>query len=302
VAGKVRRSGALFKLLREHGIRVLVGFVMSGDRSVLSAAKLAGIKIIAAERNAPAIYSIRYRRIQRWLAYFSLHLVDRIAVQFPEFVQGYPLGLRHRIVSIPNPVSIPAVRARPQEPGPNGRFTLLAVSRLDRVQKRLDKLIEAYALIADAHPAWDLLIVGEGPEETRLSCLAADRGIAERVRIEKSGGDISRIYAAAHLFAIPSRWEGFSNALAEALAHGLPAVGFRGAPGVAQLISDGETGWLTHGQDDEKSLAKALDEAIANGPERVRRAANAVMRMGSYTPEEQYDRWAHLIRATADEF
>jgi glycosyltransferase involved in cell wall biosynthesis len=297
----VSRTGALFKLLREHGIEVLVGFVMSGDRSVLAAAKLAGIRVIAAERNAPAIYSIRYHRIQRWLGFASLHLVDRIAVQFPEFVQGYPVRLHDRIESIPNPVSMPDCRARPQVPDSNGRFTLLAVSRLDRVQKRLHKLIRAFALIVDAHPRWDLLIVGDGPEEARLRHLVVDSAIAERVQMEKSSGNISQTYAAAHLFAIPSRWEGFSNALAEAMAHGLPAVGFQGAPGVAQLISDGETGWLADGQDDEKSLARTLHDAMANGPERVRRAANAVRKMASFAPDKQFDRWANLIQVTADE-
>ena len=54
-------------------------------------------------------------------------------------------------------------------------------------------------------------------------------------------------------------------------------------------------------QDDENSLAKALDEAMADGPERARRAANAVEKMAGYAPETQFDRWANLIRATARE-
>jgi glycosyltransferase involved in cell wall biosynthesis len=161
--------------------------------------------------------------------------------------------------------------------------------------------VEAYALIAAAHPDWDLLIVGEGPEEAPLRRLAAERGIAERVRIEKSSANISQTYAVSHLFVIPSRWEGFSNALAEALTHGLPAVGFRGAPGVAQLIADGETGWLADGEDDANSLAKFLDHAMADGSERARRGAKAVERMAGYAPETQFDRWANLIRATAGE-
>ena len=301
VAGKIHRSRTLFKLLREHGVGVLVGFVMSGDRSVLSAAKLAGAKVIAAERNAPEMYSIRYNRLQRWLNLSALHLVDRIAVQFPEFVQGYPTTLRGRIETIPNPVTKSALRAEPQLPGANGRFTLLAVSRLDSVQKRLHTLVEAYALIAAAHPDWDLLIVGEGPEEASLRRLAAERGIGGRVRMETSTANISQTYAASHLFVIPSRWEGFSNALAEALTHGLPAVGFRGAPGVAQLIADGETGWLANGEDDANSLAKALDQAMADGPDRARRGAKAVEKMAGYAPEAQFDRWAKLIRATAGE-
>jgi glycosyltransferase involved in cell wall biosynthesis len=230
-----------------------------------------------------------------------LHLVNRIAVQFPEFVQGYPATLRKRIETIPNPVMKAARRARPQEADANGRFTLLVVSRLDRVQKRLHTLIEAFALIAGAHLDWDLLIVGDGPEEAELRRLATGRGIDGRVRMENSSADISQTYAASHLFVIPSRWEGFSNALAEALAHGLPAVGFCGAPGVAQLIADGETGWLADGEDDANSLARVLDQAMANGPERARRGATAVERMAGYPPEAQFDRWANLIRATARE-
>jgi glycosyltransferase involved in cell wall biosynthesis len=161
--------------------------------------------------------------------------------------------------------------------------------------------MEAFARIAHAHPDWDLLIVGDGPEEATLRRLALDRGIAGRVRMETSTANISQTYAGSHLFVIPARWEGFSNALAEALAHGLPAVGFRGAPGVAQLIADGETGWLADGEDDANSLAKALDRAMAAGPERARLGANAVEAMAGYAPEAQFDRWANLIRATARE-
>jgi GalNAc-alpha-(1->4)-GalNAc-alpha-(1->3)-diNAcBac-PP-undecaprenol alpha-1,4-N-acetyl-D-galactosaminyltransferase len=219
--------------------------------------------------------------------------------KFPEFVKGYPASLHDRIESIPNHVAIPTRRARPQDPGSNGRFTLLAVSRLDRVQKRVHTLIEAYALIAEAHPAWDLLIVGQGPEEATLRRLAMARGIAGRVRMEKCSGDISRMYAAAHLFDCDSLTLG---GLLECLgrSNGAWPAGCW-LSGCARLISDGETGWLAEGQDDAKTLAKVLDEAMADGAERARRAANGIGMMARYTPEAQFDRWANLIRTTACE-
>lgn len=50
-----------------------------------------------------------------------------------------------------------------------------------------------------------------------------------------------QLFDASHPFAIPSFWEGFPNAVAEALAYGLPAIGFAEAEGVNSLIFDGKT-------------------------------------------------------------
>jgi glycosyltransferase involved in cell wall biosynthesis len=183
-ANKLHRALTLSRLLTEHGIGALVGFVMSGDRSVFAAAKLSGIKVIAAERNAPAMYHIRYGTLERWLSFATLHLASRIVIQSGDFMSGYPTSLHKRIEVIPNPVLMPARRARPEQPTPEGRFTLLSVSRLDGVQKCLDKLVEAFSTVAERYPTWDLRIIGDGPEETTLRRLIAAKGISERVRLE----------------------------------------------------------------------------------------------------------------------
>ena len=77
---------------------------MSGDRTVYAAAKLAGVRLVAAERNAPAMYFLRYGFAQRMVSFFLLNFIDAIAVQLPEFVAGYPRRLRSRMRVIPNPV------------------------------------------------------------------------------------------------------------------------------------------------------------------------------------------------------
>jgi glycosyltransferase involved in cell wall biosynthesis len=156
-------------------------------------------------------------------------------------------------------------------------------------------------MIAERHPKWDLLIIGDGPDEAALRRLAASRGVGERVGLQNSTQNIFQAYIDAHLFALPSRWEGFPNALAEALAHGLPAIGFREASGVAHFITDGETGWLADGLADAITLAKVLDEAMASSPERARRGANAARSVACYTPEVQFRRWVKLIRSVSGE-
>jgi glycosyltransferase involved in cell wall biosynthesis len=268
---------------------------MSGDKTVYAAAKLAGVRLVAAERNAPTIYHIRYGFMQRCLSFGMLHLADRIAIQMPEFISGYPASLRDRIHVIPNPVVPAQGRAQPDEPTSGGRFNLLAVGRLD-IQKGYEGLVRAFAHVANRYPCWQLRIVGDGALQESLRRLAAERGVADRVLLEPWTSSIHEAYKSSHLFVMPSRWEGFPNALTEAMSHGLPGVGFRDAAGVAQLIDDGKTGWLANGLDDEASLARVLAAAMSDRCERTRRGLRAAESMAVYAPEIQFDRWANLLK------
>jgi glycosyltransferase involved in cell wall biosynthesis len=298
---KLRRTRALARLLKDNDVHVLVGFVMSGDKTIYAAVKLAGVRLVVAERNAPAMYWLRYNHIQRWLSFGLLHLADRITVQMPGFVTGYPASLRDRIEIIPNPVPVALHKARPGIANGVGRFTLLTVSRLDGIQKRIECLIRAFARVAADRPAWDLRIIGDGPQQTELYRLAGECGVAGRVKFEPAAADIFGVYIGAHLFAIPSLWEGFPNALAEAMSHGLPAVGFAGAAGVADLIDKGGGGWLAKGLDDEAALAVTLGQAMADGEERTRRGKLAVQSMATYAPDVQFGRWAALLKSLITE-
>lgn len=297
---KLRRVRALSRQLTAHKIRALVGFVMSADKTVYAAAKLAGVKLVVAERNAPVMYRLRYNWWQRSTCFALMHLADRITVQMPGFAGGYPASLRRRIEAIPNPVPQACQASHPDMANLAGRFVLLAVTRLDSMQKRIDCLIKAFARIARSHPEWDIRIVGDGPEGAALRQLAADCGLSGRISFEPARANIFDVYVEAHLFAIPSLWEGFPNALAEALSHGLPAVGFAGAAGVADLIGDG-AGWLAPGLDNEVSLARTLELAMSDGQERARRGSQAVRNMAAFAPQVQFDRWVTLLNEVAAE-
>jgi GalNAc-alpha-(1->4)-GalNAc-alpha-(1->3)-diNAcBac-PP-undecaprenol alpha-1,4-N-acetyl-D-galactosaminyltransferase len=300
IIDKLRRIHALARLLRAHRVRLLVGFVMSGDKTVYLAAKLAGTRLIVAERSAPTIYHIRYGCAQRWLSFRMLSLADRITVQMPDFVAGYPASLKDRIKVIPNPVWAAECHAQPDVPDANGRFNLLAVGRLE-AEKCYECLIGAFAHIAHEHPTWHLRIVGDGPKLETLHSLAAQRRVAKQVEFEPWICDVSGIYASSHLFVMPSLWEGFPNALAEAMSHGLPAIGFRQAAGVANLIAHGETGWLADGLNNERGLARILSEAMSNGAERARRGNSAAESMAAYEPAAQFDLWERLVRAVIND-
>ena len=298
---KIRRTRDLYRKLNNHYIKILIGFVMSADKTVYAAAKLAGIKLVVAERNSPSMYCYRYKAVKRWITFGLLHLADRITVQMQSFTTGYPVRLRQRIETIPNPVPVATSWARPGIPNSAGRHIILVISRLDNVQKRIDCLLKAFALVARDHPTWDLRIIGDGPDYNALVDLASDCKLGSRICIEPARTNVFDVYATAHLFAIPSLWEGFPNALAEALAHGLPAVGFADAGGVADLISGSGGGWLASGIDDHQSLALTLAQAMGDDDERSRRGALATEGMAAFVPAKQFDRWDALIRSMLQE-
>ena len=102
-------------------------------------------------------------------------------------------------------------------------------------------------------------------------------------------------YVELQLFCLPARWEGFPNALAEALAHGLPAVGFEGCAGVPDLIVDGESGVLAVGNNDAKTLSSALGDLLGKHELRARMGNFAQASMVQYAPRKMFDLWEKTL-------
>jgi glycosyltransferase involved in cell wall biosynthesis len=88
--------------------------------------------------------------------------------------------------------------------------------------------------------------------------------------------ELPELLAASDLLVLPSARESFGQVIVEAMACGVPAVA-AASLGPAQIIEDGETGWL-FGVDDAAALADALVDAIDRPAERARRARAVLLR------------------------
>jgi glycosyltransferase involved in cell wall biosynthesis len=158
-------------------------------------------------------------------------------------------------------------------PGPT--VALLAVGSVVP-RKGYDLLVAALAKISDL--AWHLTIAGdrERSQETAqlLDADIARLGLGERVRFAGAvpTPQLMGLYAAADLFVLPSRFEGYGMAYAEAMAHGLPVVGTR-AGAIPDTVPAG-AGVLVP-SDDVGALAAVLRHLIGSPSERERLAAGA---------------------------
>jgi glycosyltransferase involved in cell wall biosynthesis len=207
-----------------------------------------------------------------------------------------------RIVEIPNGVDTRRFAPPPDATQaaaelPAAPETVVFLGRLE-AQKGTEAMLSAWARVLSRRPSAELLIAGDGPLRDSLERRVRDLGIGDRVRFLGVCGAPDRLLQASRAFLLPSRAEGLSNALLEAMATGLPCVASR-IGGNTDLIEDGRTGLLVPPEDVE-ALADAL-LAILQDPERGRRLGRAaraavVERFGM---EAVLQRYAALYRSLA---
>lgn len=205
------------------------------------------------------------------------------------------------LVRIPNGVEVPREAETPAVlPFGDHTPTILFAGRLDR-QKGPDRLLHAFArLKQEAH----LLLAGDGPERGRLEAEAAELGVAERVRFLGRRHDVWGLLRGATVCCLPSRAEGLSNTLLEALAAGAPIVA-SDIPANAEVLQPegGEPIGLVADADDPPALAAALDRALGDADLRAQLSAAGKARIaGTYAMDVVAERHLELfarLRGTA---
>lgn len=147
--------------------------------------------------------------------------------------------------------------------------------------KGWDILVRAFRRVAEADPRARLLLVGsyEAPAENAfakaLKVYLAEQHLERRVRFAGYVGDLQPLLVANDLYVSPSRSEGNSNALIEALEMGLPCVATR-VGDAAEAVRQGHNGLLVE-RGDAEGLARALLQLVKNDALRKQFAANATV-------------------------
>jgi glycosyltransferase involved in cell wall biosynthesis len=171
--------------------------------------------------------------------------------------QGWPEGRAHFVPNFAQDFAGVAPALLP--PAPPGAARLLALGRL-HPNKGFDLLLRALARLppGTAH----LSLAGEGPERERLTRLARELGVADRVAFLGWRADAGALLAACDALVCPSRHEPLGNVVLEAWSAARPVVA-AAAQGPTELIRDGETGLLVPKEAPE-ALAATLAALLAD--------------------------------------
>ncbi|MEJ7783947.1 MAG: glycosyltransferase family 4 protein [Solirubrobacteraceae bacterium] len=215
-----------------------------------------------------------------------------VVVQTRELLRWVEQQTGWRGTVIPNAVIVPPVMSAPDWLAVD-RHTLLAMGRLER-QKGFDVLIRAFGDLADRHPTWDVVIAGEGRDRATLELTRSQLGLESRVHMPGRVDPPWGLVDASDLFVLSSRYEGFPNALAEAMAAGVPVVATDCPTGPSDLVRPGIDGDLV-AVGDVGALAAVLDRYMGDADLRAAAGARAVEVADRYAPDVVLPEWGRLL-------
>jgi glycosyltransferase involved in cell wall biosynthesis len=167
--------------------------------------------------------------------------------------------------------------------GENGTAPFSTVPRVPAAQivaigtliplKALDVLLRAAAILAGEGKRFEIVLAGNGPERANLETLATELGISDQVIFPGEVDDVPALLAAADILAHPSRSEGLSNTILEAMAEGIPVVACP-VGATPEIIDDGRSGLLVP-VGEPQALAAALGRLLGDAALRSDLGRNA---------------------------
>jgi glycosyltransferase involved in cell wall biosynthesis len=266
---------ALSRYLRLEQPLAMISVLDYANVVALWARRLSGIpsRMLVNEQNTISRSAYNSARLRQRMV---PHLVKRF-YPWADFVIGNSQGVAddlsqvtrlppHRIKVLYNPVVTPGLREKARAPLNHPWFNgghlpvILAVGRLTK-QKDFSTLIRSFAQVLRTRPA-RLLILGEGPERSRLEALVKQLGLEDNVAMP---GFVENPYAymsEASLYVLSSRWEGLPTVLIEALYCGPPIIATDCPSGPREILADGRYGALVP-VGDAKNLTQAIEAGLA---------------------------------------
>ncbi len=291
-----RRVMALRRHIGKEKPDIAVGFMHSMFVPLALALLGTATPVLASEHIVPAHY--RSRRLERLFLWLSSLFIRRLTVVSEQVKNDYPPIIRRKMTVVPNPVCLPDVATSPETR--NEQCKLLSVGRLTD-QKDHKTLVQAFSKIASRYPGWKLQIVGDGELRQEIEDLIGACGLNERVVITRYSKDIAKLYADATALVLPSKYESFGLAAAEALAKGMPVIAFSDCQGLNELVQHEKTGLLADaGENRVQSLTAVLERFAKDEALRYQ-----LLRVPSKLPSRHLianvaDDWESLLQTVAD--
>lgn len=299
ISNNRQRIRALHDVLRQRSPQTVVSFIDRMNVVTLKAATSLGDPVIVSERIDPRHHEPG--RIWRWLRRRTYPLCTAQVV-LTHSVRDWcrQLAPRQPVHVIPNPARRPETGSTDasREWAPADRSVLLGMGRL-HPQKGFDRLLPIFARLRSAHPNWHLVLLGEGDERARLEAQVRDLGLQQHVSLPGWVSDVEGALSRSDLFVLPSRYEGFGNVVAEALACGVPVVTMDCPSGPGEIVRDGVDGLIVPAEDTAR-LEQALDRVMGDAQLRDQFSARGPEVLDRFSEQKFLAQWDAVLEGNSE--
>jgi GalNAc-alpha-(1->4)-GalNAc-alpha-(1->3)-diNAcBac-PP-undecaprenol alpha-1,4-N-acetyl-D-galactosaminyltransferase len=291
----LRRIVVLRRALVQARPDVVISFIDQTNILVILASMGLSVPVIVSERVDPARHAIAWpwSKLRQVLYPRAACLI----VQTANMLRHFSPAVQRLAQIIPNPVVPPVLESTKGVLREKETMDRRRVAGLGRLvpQKGFDILIRAFAIVASRFPKWELVIWGEGPERSALESLRDQLGLVERVSLPGLTKHPEYELWKSDLFVLSSRYEGFPNALLEAMVCGLPVISFDCPTGPSDIIQDDIDGLLVQ-PEDEDALARAMFRLMSDEHCRRRLGAQAVRVVERFGLDQVGEAWEKVLR------
>ena len=251
-----KRFLSIRKIMKKHHPDVVLSFMFMTNIIGIMASKSLKIPFVISERNDPSHYSIIKRLVMR----FFYAKADGFICQSERMRKDSEKRYRIQNVEvIPNPLTKNQIGRYFK----NKNKYIISVGRLIP-QKNHELLIKAFAFIADLFPEYNLYIYGDGPLRGKLEELVSTENMSRRIFLPGIESNVMVKHSDASLFVMSSNFEGYPNALAEAMASGIPVICTDFDSGSARDLINNKKNGLLIPCNDFNFLVRALKYALTH--------------------------------------
>ena len=257
ILGKLQRVKIIRDEIIKHKIDVVVAFSHYNAMFSVIASYGLPVRIIGSERNDPA--QLKNRKILNSTRNILYKKLDCLVCQTDEAKAYFPNKIQEKTTIILNPSSASIIDPYCGEK----EKKIVTFCRLEP-QKNLRMLIDAFEMLYEEYPDYELNIYGEGSERENLLNYIVSKGLVNVISIKPFCKDVHQKVMKATIFALPSNYEGLSNSMIEAMALGIPTVVTDCPCGGARMVIENNKNGIMVAVDDPKAMYEAFKKIIVS--------------------------------------
>jgi glycosyltransferase involved in cell wall biosynthesis len=303
----LKNAWTFAQLLRSRRVDILHTFFPVSDIWGGIVARLAGCPILISGRRDMGILRARKHRLPYRLANSLFTQVHAVSEKVREFCIHEDGLSPEKVITVPNGVDLASIDScqpadRRREFGVGQESPVIVTVANLRPVKGIDILVRAASLVCRQFPDATFAVIGEAHEGSYLpdlQALAKNLGVMQNVHFFGRRTDVCALLKASDLFCLPSRSEGMSNALLEAMACHLPCV-TTDVGGNPEVMIHDRTGFLVPPENPEALAERII--AVLQSPDRERLGHEGRQVVeAKFTLERMIDRLSSLYESLLED-